>query len=83
MKTVHKYTLDVETTLTMPKGAQLLYVGEQRGEPHLWAMHETTQPTEERRFRIYGTGHEMKEWPKAYVGSIQTTGLVLHVFEVN
>lgn len=38
----------------------------------------------ERRFAVYGTGHEMRDGEQVYIGTFQTYRgeLVLHVFEM-
>lgn len=83
MRTIHKYPLIPGITkLTMPQGAQLLTVHEQDGAPRLWALVDTDQPEVVRRFEMVGTGHEIKEWPIAYVGTAHLRALVLHIFEV-
>lgn len=82
MRTVHKYAIGDDTTVNMPRGAQLMSVAMQRGEPQLWAMVETTQPLEQRRFCIFGTGQGVIERPVAYVGTLHFDGLVFHAFEM-
>lgn len=87
MRTVHKYNLEPLTDvveLQLPRYAQLLKVDAQLQKPRLWALVETDQPEETRRFRVAGTGHEIKEPNTAYIGTVMMAGgmLVFHVFEL-
>ena len=72
--------------LTLPRGARLLTVQEQRGELMLWALVDPEAPTETRDFRIAGTGHLIDEDANTlrYVGTVQMSNgsLVWHVFEI-
>jgi hypothetical protein len=71
------------TTLEMPKGAEVLTVQLQRGEPTLWAACDPEVATETRHFRWVGTGHPF-DGPALYVGTVQFSGgsLVFHLFEI-
>lgn len=76
-----------ETSVMMPKFAEILCVQMQAGAPCLWAVVDPEQPIQKRSLRIYGTGHpiihEKYALPDRYIGTIQTRdGLVFHVFEV-
>lgn len=67
----------------MPKGAKILCVQEQFDGPCLWALVETENEKEERRFELYGTGHKVLMTLKNYIGTFQLRGghLVFHLFE--
>ena len=92
MKTVWKYSLPIEdcSELRMQKGAQILCVGFQ-GIPDLgvataiqiWARVDTDAIQEKRKFRVYGTGHPMPDYPGEYIGTVQLAhgALVFHVFD--
>ena len=94
MRTVWKYALPVQDEIIeveMPKGAEILHVDTQREQVCLWALVESEQEKEIRRFRIHGTGHPLANNAgtgyntyDTYVGtSIHLDGmLVWHVFEV-
>jgi len=65
MRTIWKFPIPVADDIfevLMPKGAQLLHVGmdDSMTEVWLWALVETEVDKEIRRFRIYGTGHQIK-----------------------
>jgi len=84
---IHKYTLKVEGTeiLQMPKGAQILSVQVQHGEPQLWALVDETAEIVGRLFSTYGTG---QEFPHAldhgkFIGTYQLMhgSVVFHVFD--
>lgn len=84
-RTVYKYpvTLDDAFALQLPRGAQLLTVQVQRGEPVLWALVDPGAPDETRTFRLAGTGHRIDDADLlTYVGTFQLHGgaLVFHLF---
>jgi hypothetical protein len=87
MLTIYKYPLAVNdhVAVALPKGALPLCVQVQGERPCLWAKVDTEQETEQRVFRVTGTGHPLD--PDAallYVDTFQmfNGGLVFHVFEV-
>ena len=92
IETIYKYSIPVESAfvLNLPIGAKLLSVQTQRGEPCLWAQVSLAQPnrdhtlTEQRSFRLYGTGHLLADRPGTFIGTFQLEdrGLVFHLFEV-
>jgi len=88
METIWKFPLkitDGAQLVPMPKDAEVLCVDVQRGVICIWTLVESEAPTEIRKFRIYGTGHEMDiNEDVVYIGSVQMLGgaLVWHVFEV-
>jgi hypothetical protein len=87
VKRVYKYALPVEDifTLTLPFGAELLHVDEQHGAPCLWALVNPDATSEQRRFRLAGTGHPIEiAKPMRHVGTFFLHGgeLVFHLFEI-
>lgn len=82
---IWKFTLRLEdsVTLWMPQNARVLHVGVQQGGAHLWVLCNPKAPTEERLFRIVGTGHPF-DGNGHYLGTVflHDGALVLHVFEV-
>lgn len=87
MVTIFKYPIPVEDRplVRMPRGAQILALQIQHGIPCLWALVPNADaPMVERRFRLFGTGHDMGDTiGLAYVGTYQMSGgaLVFHLFE--
>ena len=86
MTAVWKFPLDPLNDLvdlTMPAGAEVLFVGVQFEIPMLWARVRTDAPVERRRFRVAGTGHLLSGQDVGYVGSFMLRHgvLVFHVFE--
>lgn len=83
MKTIHKYplNLDTEQTLTMPAAAEILSVQDQGGVLCIWALVDTDRLPEERRFRVYGTGHAIANFPHKYLATVIQGSFVWHVFE--
>jgi hypothetical protein len=60
-----------EVEVDLPYGAQILHVNAQREkELCLWAIVETENPTEKRKFRIIGTGRPVKPKGLKYIGSV-------------
>lgn len=100
MKTVYKYDLSPKAGLikpgalsmvTMPRGAKILKVAEQRMRICVWALIDTDETVTERRtFHVVGTGQEICEPPSFYGGRMEHVGTFLmmdgdyvwHVFEV-
>ena len=87
MKQIWKYTLAIGdfAIVAMPIGAEILLVANQRDEVCLWALVDPLAETEERTFRIIGTGHGSEGIDaRSHIGSVLTMGgsLVWHVFEV-
>lgn len=84
MKTVYKYylPLDDKATVEMPKGAEVLYVGQIENSPYIWALVDIAAPVEDRVFYWRGTGHPADGLGK-YVGSVIFPGnyIVFHLFE--
>ena len=88
MKTIYKYTIDVEDVqdVEMPEGAKILCVQTQYETPWIWAMVDNEEAKTLRRvIRIYGTGHPIavSEERLQYLGTFQLLGgkFVGHVFE--
>jgi len=86
--TIYKYDFEVADTVRsrMPVGAQVLCVQMQRGIPCIWALVDPKAITEERTFRVYGTGQQIeKDSVGRYIGTFQMRGgdLVFHLFDVS
>lgn len=87
MKTIWKYKIPYphdEVTIPLPHGAKVLYFGLQKGLTYIWVLVDTKQPTENRLFRMVGTGHDIPDESLDHIGTIQMSGgnLVWHLFEV-
>lgn len=88
-KTIWKYPFEVndEVKLTMPKGAEILTLMTQQGQPCIWALVNPDEEQVEKTFEIYGTGHPIDDNPlgeRKYIGSFQVfnQALIFHVFEI-
>lgn len=83
MRTIHKFTLDQngKTTIEMPRGARILHCAPQGAEIQLWAQVNTDEPLVPRRFLIIGTGWELPDVPLKYIGTVQISIFVWHIFE--
>lgn len=71
-------------THSMPKGAKVLSVQNQRGRPHMWVVVDPDAPLQLRYFRLAGTGHVLGVDQAGYIGTFQVSegNLVFHLFEV-
>lgn len=69
----------------MPRGAKVLCVAVQRGEPQMWALVDPHADKEARSFVCVGTGHELPDLSICahFIGSFQLSGgdLVFHLLE--
>lgn len=86
MKRIFKYTLNPvnQSSLSLPKGAQLLSIHEQRGAICLWALVDEEEATRETfHFVIYGTGRPFEELTGPFLGSVHLNdgAYVFHVFQ--
>lgn len=82
---VFKYPLPIvdRQQLHLPRGAEIVHVGEQYGQVQLWALVDPAAPPEPVELCIAGTG---RDWPDGYryIGTVQPSyGLVWHVGEKN
>ena len=63
MRTVHKYPvhfLNESFTLKLPFGAEFVHVGvAPDGRASVWFDLETDRPSQDRKFRVHGTGHDI------------------------
>lgn len=86
-KTVWKYDIKTTNTLNinMPKGAEILDIQEQKEKPKIWALVNPDNSLETRKFKIYGTGHNIDSSINKdnYIGTYQLHrgNLIFHVFE--
>lgn len=84
MITIYKYPFKITDSLEirMPRHAEILHVGLQKGEPHLWARVDTTQPKVTRFINIRGTGHDASRVDRHIGTLIMSDGeFVFHVFD--
>ena len=85
MKTIHKYQLDPrDLNLSLPVGAKLLAAQEQNNQICVWAEVDTEADTELVGFEVFGTGHEMTDAPREYIGTafIDGGGFVFHIYKM-
>lgn len=89
MLVIWKYKLSMQRgakTIPMPKGAKILTVQVQEGEPHIWALVDPGEADRPRFLEIFGTGHAIEEIPNTrldYIGTFQFSSgvFVFHLFE--
>lgn len=80
-KTIHKYELYPSGPRSMPKDAKILTVAAQDDRLFLWAEVDPDEKAEIRYFEVYGTGHDLTENEKAYIGTVFMGEFVWHVYE--
>lgn len=85
--TIWKFPLSVrDHSILMPRGARLLSVAIQGGEPCLWAMVDPSQPRVARRIGVQLTGAEIgqRSLSLPFIGTLLLeNGLfVTHVFDL-
>lgn len=83
MLTICEYTLD-QQEISMPKGARILCVQEQKGTPKLWVAADLTKDSVVRTFVVIQTGREFPAGLSTYIGTFQSVdgNLVYHVVEL-
>ena len=86
MRSIWKFPLgvaldDKAAEVTMPEGAQIAHFGLQSGDPTVWALVDSDNPPEPRRFQIFGTGHPLPRGAR-HVGTYGDGPFVRHVFEM-
>ena len=86
MRRIYKYKIPHQdrSTLDLPVGATIRYVGVQNEQIYLWAeIHTWQKSTEKRHIRMVGTGHAILE-KLEYLGSVMlcSGALVYHVYEI-
>ena len=85
MKVIWKFELPAaRNVLLLPKGAQVLSVGEQQNTTQLWALVDALAEREQRVFHVIGTGRQF-DWKPTWLSigrvSIGDGTFIFHVFE--
>lgn len=83
MLRVYKYELEIvqEQRITMPSGARILHMGMQHSSAMMWAeVHWDNEP-EVRTFYCHGTGHDIPEDGRKWVGTVPMGSFVWHFYE--
>jgi hypothetical protein len=86
MKTIWKFGLEIVDSqrISMPRGAEILSVGNQRDTLCMWASVDAEAPLVNRCFEIRGTGEKIPHSvgnPRKFVGTVIMEPFVWHVFE--
>ncbi len=82
MSQIFKYPLtEPIQVVQMPAGSQVLCVQVQGLHPTLWALVADNKTKEARKFEVIGTGNHFDYQGKTYIGTVQKSGLVWHIFE--
>lgn len=78
--TIWKYVIGIATTLELPIGATFLDAQLQGADLCAWFLVDQSAKTEPRKFKIFGTGHEIPDGLK-YLATFQQPRYVWHLFE--
>jgi len=83
---IYKYPIQLAQLfgVQMPLNSKILKADMQHGEPVMWALVDTGEPTRERVFSVYGTGNRISRiGPIEYIDTFQMEGgsLIWHLFE--
>lgn len=70
-----------QNTIEMPIGSQVLSTQLQDGKICLWVKTPDETFEEQRSFYVLGTGWEIPDECKDFIGTVQDRGFVWHVFE--
>jgi hypothetical protein len=85
MRTIWKFMLEPTrlNRIEMPENAKILIAAEQYGEICIWAEVNTDSQKSVRLFEVFGTGHEMDDVHREYIGTamLSVGSLVFHVYE--
>lgn len=79
-KQIWKYPMGMSSTHEMPFGAEFLALQAQGDVAQAWFLVIPDQPKEVRKFKLYGTGHEIP-MREQYLGTLQSPPFVWHLFE--
>lgn len=79
-KTIWKYIFGFNVEQEMPDGAEFLFAELQDGVLAAWFMVLPDSPKVKRRFKVYGTGHEIP-MSSRYLMTFQQPPYVWHLFE--
>lgn len=81
---VYKYPIKItdKQSVEMPLSGKILTAQMQGDQLCLWALVDPDNDWEGYRIiYVHGTGHPIKEENLKYIATVQTRGLVFHVFE--
>lgn len=83
MRAIWEFPLEIRTRqiVMLPAGAKILSVQWQSGLLCFWALVDPNANKLSRCIEIFGTGHEVGEALRIYLGTAQAGPLVWHVFE--
>ena len=86
MKTIWKFQFEIADVIEidMPKVIEILHFEIQGDVPCIWAIVNPVIPLKPKQFRLFGTGHPIREDNLKYIGTSMHRGgeLVWHLFEV-
>lgn len=83
VQTIHKFNVTIadKFALDLPATYKILDVQTQDNIPVMWVMLDDEAPTHPVVFEVYGTGHEISPDATEYIGSVQVSRFVWHIFK--
>jgi hypothetical protein len=84
MKRIYKYNFSIQDQFKIStyKGAEIVHVGiDPNNQAAIWMMIDPAEVSEDRHFRIYGTGHDIVSENLERVSSFVDGRFVWHLFE--
>jgi len=79
----YKINLSEETGITIPKGSEILHIGEQNDALFAWVLVSDRMAKADLfvPLAVHGTGHQIGEGTRDYIQTVRMkNGLVWHVF---
>lgn len=83
VQTIHKFNVEIKDTFTLdlPVAHKILSLQVQNDVPVMWVLLDSEAPTCPVVFEVYGTGHEISSDATEYIGSVQVSIMVWHIFK--
>jgi len=82
-KTIWKFEVRPKTMTQLPEGAEILSAASQGDSIFIWAVVDPEAPKSGRLVNVYGTGHDIPDYPGKFIGTVMLYGgsLVFHIFD--
>ena len=82
MRIVYKYPINLgHNNITLPLESEIIHVGEQYGQLHLWVEQYFNRPFVQREFNVYATGQHIYNNNEMHVSTVMVGDFVWHVYE--
>ena len=82
MRIVCKYSMVFGyNNITLPLESEIIHVGEQYGQLHIWVEQDPTRPFVQREFNVYATGQYIYNNNEMHVSTVMVGDFVWHLYE--